>query len=156
MYRRQTGGIILKVTMGILLLMLIASYFGEGIATSYAQTRQTPCGGYIRYGQESYGAIPYAGRDCRYRFTGAVGDVVTIRMTKSSYSLDPYLKLLDPNGYIETFDDDSAGNGNSLISNYRLPSRGTYMIVAGSYNNQSAGDFWLSLTRIQRRRSYSW
>lgn len=131
------------IAIGVLILVLIISYQGREVAASQAQ-----CGGYINYGQPVYGAVPYAG-DCRYYFTGYSGYTVTISMIKKkdSYSLDPYLQLLDPNGDLEAFDDDSAGHSNSMIGYHSLRYSGTYTIVAGSYGNQSAGSFTLSLSQ---------
>jgi hypothetical protein len=131
------------IVAGVLILMLIISHQGGEVAASQAE-----CGGYIDYDQPVYDTVPYAG-DCRYYFTGYSGYTVTISMIKKkdSYSLDPYLELLDPNGDLEAVDDDSAGNSNSLIDDHTLSYSGTYTIIAGSYGNQSAGSFTLSLSQ---------
>lgn len=102
------------------------------------------CGGGIRAGQSVSGRIPRAGTSCSYTFSGRSGEAVTIKMVATSGSLDPYLRLKDPGNNTVDYDDDSAGNRNSLIE-YRLARSGTYTIIAGSYNNASYGGFTLRL-----------
>ena len=43
--------------------------------------------------------------------------------------------------------DDSGGNGNSLISGYKLGQGGTYVILAHAWNYQSTGSYTVSLGR---------
>jgi hypothetical protein len=131
---------LLKVTpkvIGLLIVILLMSLWGKGIGVSQAQ-----CGGSIGYGQEVYGTI-YQGNECYYRFFGRAGGMATIGMTKRTNWLDPYLELHDPYGNVETYDDNSGGNGNSLISYHYLNYSGTYTIVARSLNG--SGSFTLSL-----------
>ncbi|UCC62386.1 MAG: hypothetical protein JSV36_16665 [Anaerolineae bacterium] len=104
------------------------------------------CGGDISYGSTVTGNVPTGNKRCFYKFQGQVGQVVTIRMTRSSTSLDPLLRLFDPYGDQEASDDDGAGDYNSLISDHRLGYDGTYTILAVSYRGSSSGPFELSLS----------
>ena len=86
-----------------------------------------------------------AGLSCKYTFEGTAGDLVTVLMTRADDELDPYLWLYRGNrSSPEVEDDDGAGDYNSLIEQYRLPSSGVYRVVAGSYDDASAGKYYLS------------
>lgn len=85
---------------------------------------------------------------CQYTFIGTAGQYVSISLERDnkSPSLDPYLDLQDRYGAIVAFDDDTAGNGNSLIDSYYLQSSGTYTVIAHSYDNQTYGQYWIYVT----------
>lgn len=85
---------------------------------------------------------------CRYSFIGTAGQYVSIAMERDKLSpkLDPYLELKDPYGTIVISDDDSGGNGNSLIDTYYLQTAGTYTIIARSSDNQTYGQYWIYVT----------
>jgi serine protease Do len=89
-----------------------------------------------------------AGDRDRWTFTGAAGQVVTIRMT--SQSIDPYLELLGPDGTQLIFNDDGAGYPNALIEAFELPTAGTYTIVARSFGDSRSGPYVLSLDEEPR------
>jgi len=61
--------------------------------------------------------------------------------------LDPWLNLRDTNGKIIKSDDDSAGNLNSLIQ-FKATQNATYYLDAGSYHDQSRGQFSLSSVSV--------
>lgn len=75
-----------------------------------------------------------------YYFNGSRNSVIHIYMNKITPGLDPYLELYAPNDQKIFWDDDRGGNQNSWVST-RLPSDGTYRIVARSYRLQSSGDY---------------
>lgn len=82
-----------------------------------------------------------------FRFTGTVGQRVTISMNSSV--IDSYLILVGPSGSVvndPTADDDRGGNRNALVSNLSLPASGTYTIEATSYNSSDRGAYTLTLT----------
>lgn len=124
-------------------------------ATSYGGTRgsfelavsgssSSGCGGVIQVGQAVQARISSAGQRCQFTFSGVYSAAVNITMVKRSGKLDPYLELIDPNGRTVARDDDSYGDYNSYISNYVLPSAGTYTIVARDYGS-GTGTFELAL-----------
>ena len=124
----------------VVIALLLAGSLGTGqpaYAHGYA------CGGWIEYGDIVYDSVPSRG-DCTYYFKGYRGDTVLIEMTKRTSSLDPFLTLYDPYGYMVASDDDTAGYGNSQID-VSLPRSGTYELVAGSYLGQSQGAYKLTL-----------
>lgn len=84
----------------------------------------------------------------RYSFTGAAGQQVRIVMQSSS--LDTYLYLVGPDGNVVAQDDDSGGGLNSAIPSLTgfltLPTGGTYIVEATTFDQLAAGTFTLSLT----------
>ncbi len=107
-----------------------------GTPVAFAQ-----CGGQIQQGDSVNSSIS-SGSWCDFIFDGDPGDFVTIKMTRNSSTLDPFLELRGPGGLIAS-DDDSGGGYDSLISNYPLPESGSYIIRARSYNSSGYGGFTL-------------
>lgn len=134
------------VAVGVLLLVITVLIAPE-TATVNAQQSQY-CTDPIKTGAWCYGQTTATNRQQTYQFYGRTGERVSIRMEKSTTSLDPYLELRDPYGYTVAADDDSLANSNSLIDNYRLSSSGRYTIIARSYNNATYGKFWLYTTKL--------
>ena len=162
MKSRISKTLFLRTVITELSLLAIVIVYGFPVPTAYAQS----CGGNMDYGQTLTGQIRYVGATCTYRFIKPVEGLITIKMMKNSATLDPWLDLLDPWGRTVVSDDDSAGDGNSLISNYLLTLDGVYTVIAKSYNNASAGNFTLQLgipsanwvrgtiTRVGQRQEY--
>lgn len=85
----------------------------------------------------------------QYTFEGSAEDIITITLTSSDF--DAYLVLYDADGNEIQSDDDSAGDLNSRIGPFELPSDGTYTIEASSfsyviYDETVTGSFVLRLT----------
>lgn len=78
-----------------------------------------------------------------YIFEGRAGQRVQIEM--SSRELDAYLILLDPNGRDLAQDDDGGGGTNARIA-IALPTDGTYLLMANSYQAGQAGTYTLRAT----------
>ena len=75
-----------------------------------------------------------------YSFTGAAGDIITVRMDASDGNLDPKLFLLNADGNIVAVNDDvETGNTNAEIRNQTLVSDGLYTIVATHYGQEFGG-----------------
>jgi len=94
-----------------------------------------------------------------YAFQGQRGGKVTITMLAAqpqcigdATHLDTFLWLFGPpnasgsRGTEIKRDDDSAGTCQSRISSFTLPATGEFLIVASSYQQQSGGQYRLSLT----------
>jgi hypothetical protein len=69
-------------------------------------------------------------------------------MVRDEYSsIDPWLDLTDPGGYLVASDDNSFRRGglDSLISRYTLQRTGTYRIIARDRTNKQTGGFQIYL-----------
>lgn len=85
------------------------------------------------------------GDRCTFQLAVEQDTIITVRMSRLSGELDPYLMLLDATGALLAEDDDSAGGNNALIENIRLSAPGNYAIVARSYGDDTTGEFELSV-----------
>jgi len=69
-----------------------------------------------------------------YAFYGSAGDSVTITMTQNSADLDPFLVLLDSDGAVLAYDDDSGSPSlAAAIDSVRLDDDGVYFVIASSF-----------------------
>lgn len=126
----------------LLLLALIGLVISvTGVQSSPAAAQS--CGGPIRIGQAVIGQIARAGVSCGYTLTGKRGDIVALRMSAVTSTLDPFLEITPPRG-TATRDNDGGGNRNAAIVGYELDN-GTYSIRAGSNNGRTSGAFQLAL-----------
>jgi hypothetical protein len=123
------------------LYTVIARDYSTGYGPFTLELRQI-----IQPDQPYFGDISTVGLQYRYLFNATVGQHVSISMIKDTNGLDPWLDLRDPTGVIVVSDDDSCGNSNSCINNYRLERSGAYTIIARTYNDASTGQFSLSLS----------
>jgi len=80
------------------------------------------------------------GIEDHFTFTGTAGQ--TINLNLDSDDFNAYLQLLDPDGVLEAWDDDSGGGQNAAISGYTLLKSGTYTVVVKSVDG--AGEYWFS------------
>ncbi|MDL5055639.1 PPC domain-containing protein [Oscillatoria laete-virens NRMC-F 0139] len=101
----------------------------------------------IEYSQSINAELTSSELSQSFVFTGSAGDVVII--THVSDAFDSYLYLDGPDGRELTYNDDSAGNLDSLIGPYELPQTGEYTIRATSYSRNSTGPYTLTLQRAQ-------
>ena len=119
--------------------------FTLSTATAAVQPTATPIAnapGTISLGETVNGALiqgPNA-----HTFAGKAGQVVTIELDSTAF--DAYVQLKDSNEIELASDDDSAGNLNARIENFRLPADDTYSIVVSSFDNTATGDYTLTLS----------
>ncbi len=86
-----------------------------------------------------------------YRFEARTDDIVTIRMSRMTGSVDSFLVLADAGLMELTSDDDGGGGQNALIDRYRIPADGTYYIIATRFEReegQTTGGFQLELQSL--------
>jgi uncharacterized repeat protein (TIGR01451 family) len=89
----------------------------------------------IAINQTLSGAISPGGDVDHYYYFGTAGQRLTLRMNRTSGSMDPYLELFSPSGFRVAFNDNGGGGVNALINGYLLPQNGLYQIRARSVNN---------------------
>jgi hypothetical protein len=87
-----------------------------------------------------------------YRFEAQADDIISIRMSRGATgALDSFLVLADA-GLTELIsDDDSGGGQNALIDQYRIPTTGTYYIIATRFDREAGtttGAFRLELETL--------
>jgi len=106
------------------------------------------------YGTTVQDAISDADPSSQYAFWGEAGDVVTIRMARSSGTLEPVLELLDSSGR-RLFRADGTG---AVVGFERLAlsASGTYIIYARRYEGSmrpsgTTGEFRVTLALIERQ-----
>lgn len=93
------------------------------------------------------GGITAARPLARYSFSADAGDIVSLRMEKTSGDLDPFLSLYGPDDELIQQDDDSGGSRNAEI-NVTLPRAGAYTVESGRFQQDGAastGTFRLAL-----------
>ncbi|MEL6527007.1 MAG: hypothetical protein AAFQ07_14980, partial [Chloroflexota bacterium] len=69
-----------------------------------------------------------------YAFHGSAGDSVSITMTQDDPALDPFLILLDAEGAVIAYDDDSGSEVFSAALTADLDTDGAYFVLATSFN----------------------
>ena len=100
---------------------------------------------YLDRNDRVQGTLSDRNRQDRYEFYAEAGDLVTIKMDRTSGELDPLLELYDPRGDRLASNDDSGGNRNALLDEFRVDRAGDFVIVARSYDNASSGGYTLIL-----------
>lgn len=98
--------------------------------------------GPIYPGETVQGTLPLGSRDV-WHFDAQEGEYVTIRLDAVDSALDTYLELYDEDEVLLTEDDDSGGDMNALIADFRVATSGTYYIHVLPYEGQ--GDYHLGL-----------
>jgi hypothetical protein len=84
---------------------------------------------------------------------GRAGEVITLSVTSKSPGMDPHVSLLDPDKHEEASDDDSGGQGNSLIKNHVLKKSGRYTVSVGTAEREEGRvEVLLEKVRLSRRR----
>ncbi len=112
----------------------------------YAVTWQkwnSPCASALNCGQVAAGSIGTTADPPPwkyYSFTASANDIVTIRPTKTSGTLTPYLELYGPTGTL-------VGGGTGQLDR-TLTAAGTHTIVVRDQDNINTGDFMLIWHRI--------
>ncbi|MFP4321433.1 MAG: hypothetical protein ACLFTK_03180 [Anaerolineales bacterium] len=141
---------------------LIATRYGHahGLTTgSYILSLErlgtaTPAGATLQYGDSVIGQINTTAPQIVYTFQGQRGDVINLRLTRTSGNLDALLDLANADGQIlRTGDDDPSAQGtlDAAILNYTLPETGFYLIVATRYGREAGttqGSYRLALDSV--------
>jgi hypothetical protein len=103
----------------------------------------------LRPGQPVEGELTVDRYQQFYRIEASRDDIVTLRMTRTGGTIDSYLVLANAALQEMVSDDDSAGNQNALIENYRIPQDGVYYVIATRYEREAGttiGRYRLELT----------
>ena len=99
---------------------------------------------HLVYGSEIRSSVITPDEPAQFRFQGAEGDLVRIRVDGLA-TMDPVVTLLEPNRTeIRTNDDESIANRDSLLI-ATLPSEGLQVIRVVPYDSLSGGEFIVSV-----------
>ena len=117
----------------------------ENSGTGSSQLAPLP----LRYGEAKTAVLSHRQYERFYTFSAKKDDLVTISMTRGSTGeLDSYLILADEHFSAIFEDDDSGGGQNAKIADYRIPTDGTYHIIASRFEGSkgnSLGAYLLTL-----------
>ena len=105
---------------------------------------------FLTYGDTTFGEITNSNDIVEFYFSGAVGDIVTIRLSSTGGDLDTELYLIGPTGAMFAANDDYGVEQDSVIYRFILPVDGDYTILATRYTTSGlggTGEFRLSLQR---------
>lgn len=100
----------------------------------------------IEYGQTIEGSLTSSALEVRYTFSGQEGDVIVAEHLSEDY--DSYL-ILEQDGVEITYNDDGAGNLDSRIGPFALPSSGEYTLVVTSLSRSDVGDYTVTLDTVE-------
>ena len=103
----------------------------------------------ISYGESRTAVLSHGQYERFYSFEAEKDDLITITLVRGdSGDLDSFVILTDAEFATLIEDDDSGGNQNARISDFRIPAAGRYHLVATRFEGSSgktSGEFKLSL-----------
>ncbi len=73
-----------------------------------------------------------------YRFQASANDLITVRVSRSSGSLDSFVTITDANLVTLASDDDGGGGQNARIDQFQVPADGVYYIIVSRFEGDSA------------------
>jgi hypothetical protein len=121
--------------------------------TAPAPVTVTPSGfgfaGTLEFGKPSRGAIRSTVFEQVWRFRGAVGDVVDIRMVAISGDLDSYFTVVSPNNDFIGANDSADGGKDAGLFSLTLPQAGVYTLTTGRGGGSRAvtqGEYEITIT----------
>lgn len=106
----------------------------------------------IIYGATVSGLISDETPEEEYVFVGQEGDVVRITMGRVDGNLDSLVTLYDSDRKQIAFDDDSAGQQDARIEQFRLPADGMYLVIASRFDRAkgtTGGSYLLTLELVR-------
>lgn len=103
---------------------------------------------WLRYNDRAIGTIAAGDVDDWYIFRGRAGDTLSITMQADTGDLDPFLLLLDAEGYELARNDDLDDGMRAGIVDFTLPASATYLVRATRYgfaNGLTSGGYTLAI-----------
>lgn len=102
-------------------------------------------------GESVFGTIDATHPRRVYTYAGTAGETISIALAALDGTLDPLLRVLNPDGTVLAENDDAAvGDGNSLVAGIDLPVDGVYTVIATRYREdagETVGRFELAVSR---------
>lgn len=111
-------------------------------------------GSALRYGDTIINEVNNSAPALYYLFRGEPGDILQVEMRRISGSLDPFLQVVDSDGFVLAENDDLPGSGSldAKIETLVIEREGDYLIIASRFGGaagQSTGGFYLSLIETE-------
>lgn len=100
----------------------------------------------VEYGERVTGSLTSNELEVRFTFRGSAGDVIIAEHYSDDY--DSYL-ILEQNGSQLAYNDDGAGNLDSRIGPFTLPTTGDYTLIVTSLSRSSVGNYEVVLDRVE-------
>ncbi len=130
--------------------------YGQGSTSGSYELRidrigvSSASGSMLRYGDSVLNSIDNLNPQVYYSFRAAQGDIVNIRMQRTSGNLDPYLQVVDSSAYIIAENDDLPASGtlDAAVEGLVIQQSGVFVIVAtrfGQTAGNTVGTFVLTL-----------
>jgi serralysin len=107
----------------------------------------TSTAGTISVGGSTINTIDQSGDHDWFQINLVSGQAITVTLNGVTLQ-DPFLRILDSNGVELYYNDDSGTGLNSLLS-FAANYTGAFFIDVGSFDNQGAGDYQLSVAAFQ-------
>lgn len=102
-----------------------------GVPTPTPDTRDIGAyRGELAHGTQLTGTLSADAPTHAYTLSARAGEWLTLEMGRVSGTIDPFLRLYDPNGELIAVDDNSAGNRSARIANVRALRDGQYRVQA--------------------------
>lgn len=83
-------------------------------------------------------------------FVAAPGDVVTLRVTRVETNLDLFAEVVDRDGVVEAFDDDSGAGFEPTVERLAITKSGTHRVLVHVVAPSTSGSFHVTVTRTSR------
>src|SRR5580704_10236519 len=101
------------------------------------------------FGQTLTGKIGLAAQNNTYTFIATAGDVVDITMTTTLGSLNPKIRLYEPNGtLLSSASDPNCFSGPQEMNTIKLPVSGTYAVLVGDCADTYTGSYGIYAQRL--------
>ncbi len=102
----------------------------------------------IAFGETKTARLDHQQYERFYTFAAEMGDIISVSQARASGDLDSYVKLSDSDFNLLVEDDDSAGNQDARIADFRIPATGAYHIIATRFEGEAGktlGEYQLRL-----------
>jgi len=121
-----------------------SSGLGQGSYNLALERLNPGSGSLLSFGQTVSGRLGVGDLET-FTFSGASGNLIILRMNRTSDSLSPEVRIYGPDG---TKLDEAWSAAGTELADTSLPSTGTYTILIGDHWGKSEGGFNLTLERL--------
>ena len=139
------------MAVGAVLLVVAAATVGvlanRGDEPSPSAAEPSPTSGSLL---ETTGTVRSPDQPAEAAFVAVPGDIVTVRVTRVETALDLYAEVVDRDGVVEAFDDDSGAGFEPTIQRLAITKSGTHKVLVHVVAPSTSGSFHVTVTRTSR------